>query len=270
MLYPADTHTHSNFSIDAKNSIGQMALSALAKGVKYLTCTDHLEHNPADEGYGFFNLEKYNFEIKRVSKLFGKQVRILKGIEFSEPHCYPEEFKNLAEAEFDVIIGGIHYIGDLGCHYFDPSYPEFKPLIQGYDALRCFEEYYQGVLQSVQMGGFQVLAHFDNPKRYLRESFPDLPIVDQIVAEMVKNDIALEINTSPYRKGFDEPAPGLAVIQKYLQAGGQKITLGSDAHSQEEIAADFDRAGELLNSLGVVPGLFIKKKFYPIDQLYIG
>ncbi len=267
MLYPADTHTHSNFSVDARDSIGQMALTALAKGIKYLTCTDHLEHNQSDEGYGFWDAEKYDFEIKRISKLFGKQVRILKGIEFSEPHYYPEALCKLAEENFDVIIGGIHYIGNLGCHYFDPAYPKFKPLIQDYDARRCFEEYYQEVLQSVQQGGFQVLAHFDNPKRYLRENFPDWPIVDQIMSEMVKNDIALEINTSPYRKGFNEPSPGFDTVKKYLRAGGKKITLGSDAHRKEDIAADFERAGKFLSSLGVVPGLFIKQKFYLIDQL---
>ena len=40
-------------------------------------------------------------------------------------------------------------------------------------------------------------------------------------------------------------------MKRYLELGGKIITLGSDAHRAEDLAADFGNAIELLKSLGV-------------------
>ena len=72
--------------------------------------------------------------------------------------------------------------------------------------------------------------------------------------------------TSPYRKGFAETAPGIDILQKYVKAGGEKITIGSDAHQSGEIGADFGYALQLLENLPVTIGLFIRRQFVPIKM----
>lgn len=262
-----DTHVHTTFSADGTSTMADLCTKAIEKGFTHITFTDHVEHNQADEGYGIFHYDIYSQEIERVRRQYKNKIKILKGIEFSEPHCYPLALQALTgQQDLDVVIGGIHYIKDLGCHYFDPQYKEYQHIVQGYDNRRFFEEYYEELLQTVKLGGFDVLAHFDNPKRYVKESFVDMPVIDEIIGEMIHQDIALEINTSPYRKGFAETAPGIDILQKYVKAGGEKITIGSDAHQSGEIGADFGYALQLLENLPVTIGLFIRRQFVPIKM----
>ena len=39
-------------------------------------------------------------------------------------------------------------------------------------------------------------------------------------------------------------------MKRYLELGGEKITIGADAHKPEHIAYDFKKAEELLKTLG--------------------
>ena len=56
----------------------------------------------------------------------------------------------------DVIIGSIHYVGKLYTH---PGLPDLR------DAKDFYQEYWRDMLKTVANGGFDVLAHIDNPKR---------------------------------------------------------------------------------------------------------
>jgi len=63
---------------------------------------------------------------------------------------------------------------------------------------------------------------------------------------MVKNDIALEINTSTLRKGFSETMPGKEFLNIYEDAGGIKVTVGADTHLADDLSAGCDYAGSLI------------------------
>ena len=45
--------------------------------------------------------------------------------------------------------------------------------------------------------------------------------------------------------------PGRDILARYRELGGELLTLGSDAHRAEDLAADFGDAVELLKGLGV-------------------
>jgi histidinol-phosphatase (PHP family) len=256
----ADMHAHTTHSVDAKDDLDAMCRAAIEKGLGSIAFTEHFDLNPDDMGYGFFRLEAYSRAIDEARARYGHRLEILKGIEFGEPHDYPAELERLAAGDFDVILAGIHWVDDA---------------FVGDDALRerlpveaIFEAYYQAVHRAVSLGGFDVLAHIDLPKRYLKESVTSATAadtLDAVMAELVRAGIALEINTSPLRKGLDECSPDLPILRRYAAAGGGPITLGSDAHSTGEISADFDCALALARQAGVGPvGLVRQRRFVPL------
>lgn len=246
----ADSHTHTKFSPDGTDDMADMCRAAISKGLSYICFNDHFEMNPADAAYKSFNYEKYSEAIDRVRNEFGNEIQILKGIEFGQPHLYPKEFDYILKKDFDVIIAGIHYLGE--------DYVGDDMLKEKYTNQQRFREYYKEVLAAVKFGGFDVLAHFDLPKRYLKESCEEKELVNEILHELKNKGIALEINTSPLRRGLKECCPDSEILKNYLKAGGTRVTTGSDAHCCSEIAADFEYAYKLVKdnkgNIGIIKG----------------
>lgn len=257
MNFKADLHVHSVFSVDGHNTLREMCLAGIEKELRYICFTEHYDLNPQDQGYGFFDKSGFFQAIDTVRKEFQGKIEILKGIEFGEPHRYPNGFEMELKEDYDLILGSAHCIDG-----FFVGEPELE---RKYTKEQIFEKYYQEVLAAVKFGGFDVLAHFDFPKRYLQESFPEMEIIDEIIRTMTQNRIALEINTASFRKGLGECTPDLPVIQKYVQAGFGRVTVGSDAHRVSDVGADIDRAAELIDLVKGVPGIFRGRRFCRVE-----
>ena len=75
--------------------------------------------------------------------------------------------------------------------------------------------------------------------------------VRTILSNIVRRGRLLEVNTSAYRQGLDEPFPPAIILRWYRQEGGRLVSLGSDAHRTDDIAAGFERATTLVESLGL-------------------
>lgn len=252
----ADLHMHTRFSADGTDEMADMCRAAVEKGLNYICFTDHCEFHPKDDSYKWFDYQIYSDAIERVRDQFGDRIQILKGVEFGQPHLYPREFEKILKMDFDQIIAGIHYIGD----------DYVGDLIHKVSKERLFDDYYANVLRAVELGGFDILAHFDLPKRYLKKSYEGSQIIAEIIDELVKKEIAIEINTSPLRRGFTESAPDCGILERYIKAGGKRVTLGSDAHNCNDIAADFEYAYKLVKDAGGSLGIFKDRSFVPVME----
>ena len=82
----ADSHLHSTFSSDGKNSIKEMAFSAIEKGLKIISFTDHVDFdypicpNPATGKVEFFNqlnASEYRSAIEELQKEMNEKIQIL-------------------------------------------------------------------------------------------------------------------------------------------------------------------------------------------------
>ena len=57
-----------------------------------------------------------------------------------------------------------------------------------------------------------------------------------------KSDKALEINTAALRQPLNKLSPEVDIVKRFKELGGKFVSVGSDAHYAEHLAADIDMA----------------------------
>lgn len=249
-----DMHVHSHYSMDSRMTIETICRTAIERGLSGVCVTDHVEHQPADIGYGRYDAERYFQEIDQARQKFGHKLKLLCGIEFSEPHLYPAAFEQYAKLPYDSIIGSVHYwIGS----------ERVEDMVLNRPIEDAFEYYWRAVSQAVSLGGFTILGHVDFPRRFYKAECYSREILSEIFSLAVKNAIALEINTSSVRQGAGGPMPEQPIIEIYRGCGGRQACVGSDAHVPEHIGADLELAFK--EAAGCTVGYFQNRQFQPLE-----
>lgn len=231
MIKLIDMHSHSNFSIDSKNTIELSCESSIEKGLGGFAITDHLDSNPKEWGYGYYDPTGYFEAYQAMKKKYGDRIKILAGVEFSESHIYYDALDKISSYPYDVILGSVHWI--------DAGYIGNSEILSYMPQLEVERRYFEAIKKVIAHGKIDVLAHLDIPKRAFGKRVIDPGVITDLLKDLVQSGIALEINTSALRQGLDESLPEFAVVEEFVRLGGKKITLGSDAHRSEDLAADF-------------------------------
>jgi len=246
----ADLHTHTVLSCDARAKMEEYLVSAAEKKIDVFCVTEHIDNNKLDAGYGFYNPEAYFQKVEEMREICPSNVKLLAGLEYSEPHMYKADFDMLTNSyPYDFIIGSIHWANDM-----------FPLDDKNVSAKEYFSYYWDEVLSSARCGGFDSLGHIDFPKRYYGELWYDESKLREICKHLADHEIALEINTSALRKGLSETMPGNAILSIYRDVGGRYVTVGSDAHDACDLGADNDTAKELIRSFGLQEVIFVQRK----------
>ncbi len=259
MRNPYDLHVHSlDFSGDAVSYMEEMCREAIKKGLKRICFTEHVDFDPNYDDSIPFVAEKYDRFIENMRNTYGADLEILKGVEVGEPHMYPGEYEKVLAGDYDMVMVGLHYVNlPMGLHWTGNGGRD----IFTFAVDRIYHRYYEDLLSVAQLGGFDVLAHFDYPKRYLKKDADEHELIKEIISTVLRNGGILEINTSPWRKGCDESAPSGKILSYYRDAGGRNLTIGSDAHDIKDLGADIDRAYELASEFDFTAGYFKGRKF---------
>ena len=157
---------------------------------------------------------------------------------------------NLLEArDFDYVVGSVHFVREGAVDMDDYSVWD-----SGRSAEQIWQRYFQTIGEAARSGLFDVLAHPDLVKvwggeRPLPEG--DLRRYYELAIDGIADSgIAVEVSTAGLRKRVQEIYPAPAFLEMCLEAGAP-VALSSDAHRPEDIGADYDRALELLEQLGV-------------------
>lgn len=252
-----DCHVHTHFSVDSHESMEHHCQNAIARGLTHLCFTDHIDWDPHDRGCGYYDADAYFDALHRVQDRYAGKLTVLSGVEFAEPHRYPREFDAIRTRPYDYILGSMHWI--LG------KFP-LQLRESGKTVAEIFSLYWDEMAQLVQSDGLDAIAHFDFPKRYLRELVLPKEPVRAILAEMVRRDLALEINTSSLRQGGAEAMPGPAVLQWYAELGGRHIVTGSDAHTAQDVGSHISEMEALSHGLGLSTGAFVNHQWMEETQ----
>ncbi|MEE0955159.1 MAG: histidinol-phosphatase HisJ family protein [Eubacterium sp.] len=244
----ADSHVHTSFSTDSDTPMEAQVRAALSKGMKDICFTDHYD---MDYPGGEFELdtEGYLMEIESMRKRFGDRIRIRAGVEIGlKPDLGKKISDYLRKWPFDYAIGSLHLIDNVDPYYRD-SFP-------GTDE-EMYRLYFKRMLECLQKTeGYRSVGHLDyivrygytREKNYSYKAFQD--VIDPVLEEMVKRDLALEVNTAGFKYGLPFPNPHPDIIRRFRELGGRRITLGSDAHEPKYVGYCFEQTADLVQECG--------------------
>ncbi|PAB57878.1 histidinol-phosphatase HisJ family protein [Anaeromicrobium sediminis] len=261
-----DHHVHTDFSADSTTPPEEIIHKAKSLNLSGVMFTDHVDYDYPDENINF-GID-YSLYMKKLEDLRKEHqnMKILMGVEIGyQPHIHHKLNELLNNYPFDFVIASLHT-----CDGNDFYRGDF---FKGRTKEESYRKYFEGLLHLVKnYDNYDVLGHFDFIIRYVPyeekkinyEDFKD--IIDEILMEVIKKNKGIEVNTSGIRYNLEEVHPSREILKRYLELGGEIVTIGSDAHYSEDLCRDFDYAINLLKELGYKRiTLFEKRKPNFID-----
>jgi len=242
-----DFHMHSRVSFDGHDTGEALAKAALAKGLKEICFTDHLDYDPSGEMQGLtFETEDYNAEYDWLD-IPGLKIR--RGMEFGLTVDNRDQFRqDLQRRHWDFVLGSVHFVNEQDIYY--KEFWQDKTVEQAVrlfleETLKCVEHH----------DDYDVLGHLSyickaranpDPKPlYLKDH---QEIVDEILKILVRKGKGMEINTSGVDRCGDF-LPGEAFFRRFKELGGEIVTVGSDAHTADRVGQYSDRACEMMKDI---------------------
>lgn len=257
-----DVHNHSDLSPDGTNKPEDMVKRAIELGISYYSLTDHLEINK-------FYDEEYLYEepVRKASEIspllidrYSDKINMAYGVELGQPlQDMKLTERMLSSYKYDFIIGSLHMCNGWDDFYL-LDYSKVSP-----DSL--LKLYFEELLDMARWGEFDVLGHLTYPLRYIVgdsglyiDMSRYLPIIKEIFATLIKNDIGIEINSSGLRQKIGLTLPDEYYVRLYKELGGKILTVGSDAHCTEDLGKGIPEAIAIARNVGFTELAFFKKR----------
>lgn len=248
--YISDCHTHSDASYDGTDSVIMLCENAVRMGLHTITITDHFECNFYQDDRSLDCVRKSLLDTQKAAIMFQNRLQVYHGIELGQAtQNVAVAEKVLSEFPFDFVLGSLHNIEGMP-DFYEVDYSKV-------DIVKLLEQYFRQVLDMIHLGYFDSLAHLTYPLRYIQGA-QNIQIgyevyenwIDAILQALIRNEKALELNSSGLRQKMGVTMPCPIVIKRYHELGGQYITLGSDAHRWADIGSGVEEAMEILQKSG--------------------
>ncbi len=250
---PLDAHLHTRLSPDADADLDAYAELAVERGIAELAITDHLDFEPGAPAFGFATFEERERVVREAAERWADRVAIRFGIEITYQIRHEAEIReHLDRHAYDFVIGSVHVMA--GSPYEASRVASF---VDGRSLPEILEPYFREVLAAARSGLFDALGHLDFVKRYLvphveparLASAPEL--YEPILRALVDGGTGLEINTSGLRQAAEELYPAPWAVARFRELGGERITIGSDAHRLHSFGAFLGDGYRLAASTGL-------------------
>ncbi len=254
-----DNHIHTKLCKHAEGEIFEYVENAIGQGIKEVAFTDHI---PLPDNFDLAHrmqldeVDTYARWVVRAKEKY-PEITIRYGIEAD----YYEGFENFIEKflnlhDFDIVIMSVHFIHHWpkGNWVFDYHFPDKSKE-------EIYKDYLSTVIKGIETGLFDVLGHLDiikSPGDSLIQLVPNEVI--QLLQAVKKSDMAIEINTSGYRKKVGEPYPGLDWLP-LIRDNSIPVTTGSDAHRPDQVGLQFTPVYHRFKEEGIKKLVFYEKRF---------
>jgi len=242
-----DGHVHTHFSFDGVMNPIEAVQAAHRAGVG-IAITEHFSILSHDVSYGVMRYDEWRASLKQA---IDGNSEVYVGLEVGEPHRNRAVLQPILQQwqadGLDVIIGSLHNIGELKLRHY----------LRGKDAHTAYRDYFAEMLAMVRYGDMDVVGHLDLMRRYaweeglgdyIYEDWKDT--IDTLLIAIIEKDLALEINTSGLYQGSKQAYPPLAVMRRFAELGGKRITFGSDAHTQAHVGRGLREAVHIAKEAG--------------------
>lgn len=245
-----DYHLHSHISTDSDTPMIDLAAAAVAKGLKEICFTEHLDVDypgfPPERGLADY--KTYQDALQQTRNAFPDlsiKIGLEIGLEIDHLKDIPPRIEGL---DFDFIIGSVHLLD--GDDPYDPTFWDRHEQKEAYD------RYARALIETIAECDFYDVAghigyigkfnpHHDCVYRY--SDYSD--VVDEVLKSIIANGKGIEVNTSGLRT---TPAtlPEPNIIRRYFELGGEIITMGSDAHKEKDVGYGVNETLQTLKDIG--------------------
>ena len=252
-----DSHIHTLMSTDGKTEINEAARMALERGVG-IVITDHMDWDLP------LPFPAFRVDLDAYWEKYGglRNDRLLIGIELGmTENSAAKNASIIRENDFDFVLGSLHVLHgeDIGGG---------KDLFQAMGDERVFGDYLETGAQLVQDLNIDAFGHIDYPLRYMEKElfYQDFKErFDALLAALTRRGICLELNTVRLGRGRAAYDNLLEIYRAYKKLGGKYVTLGSDSHTPNAVARNFDLADNFLKETGLIPVHFKKRRMVVDD-----
>jgi histidinol-phosphatase (PHP family) len=264
---PADNHVHSQYSWDAlAGAMEESCEQAVALGLPSIAFTEHADFSPTpvtdpDSLPGYWrkhvlddvltppeiDRSGYLSTLERCRERF-PQLRILSGVELSEPHWHREKVADLVtRGGFQRVLASMHSAVSR-----DEDYLDVIVSIKKTDPTKAVRAYLAEAERLVaEFDGFEVLTHIDYPFRYWPRDAPPYDIADfeseirAVLRALARAGKVLEFST---RLPMDP-----RILTWWRADGGAALSFASDAHEPAAVARGFREAADVARAAGFRP-----------------
>jgi histidinol-phosphatase (PHP family) len=250
---PLDAHLHTDQSPDSSVPIDVYAALAVERGIPEICITDHVDFDPRDPAYRYTRFEDRERVVRGAAARWAKEGVVIRfGAELTYNRRWDADVReHLKRYRYDYMIGSVH---DW------PESPYWHTRVRSWVQGRSLDEilapYYTEIIAAARSGLFDTIGHLDVVKRYLHPmitaadlaSRPDLQ--EPALRAIIESGVSLEVNSSGLRYPGAETYPSAAVVARFRELGGDRVVVGSDAHSRGSFAAHLDESYRHLASAG--------------------
>lgn len=260
-----DCHMHTPLCGHARGHPREYVRAAADKGIGLVTFTCHCPagNDPVFRGAG---IRMERAELPAYSKLIAQAaregerlgVRVLRGI---EAEVYPDTtalgtvYDVIDAGAFDYVLGSLHH-----------QLPGFRAWLvqQGITGDRAIiDTYFRELTAGVLTRRYDSIAHPDVIRIYGTvqrfEPSEHEETIHGFLQALVDTDTCMEVNTSGLIKGAYKVHPDPEILA-WAVAKGVSLTLGSDAHSPEQVGQHFDTVVPMLRNLGFKQAHYFERR----------
>lgn len=300
MAFTMHSHSGQFCPGHAKDQLEDVVKHAISIGYKTMGLTEHMPRTGLEDLYPeelddperslaalMPRHEAYLIEAQRLQAKYADQIHILIGFEgeFIRPEVYGSLVQELAaHPAIDYFIGSLHHTCGVPIDFDQAYYGRARDAAGGSEEL-LYAKYYDEQHAMLTALRPRVVGHFDLIRLMSEDPGRDLGAAwatkvaggggdggggDETVWEKVVRNLAvvqryggwLECNSSALRKGLAEPYPARPIAEEWVKMGG-KFTMSDDSHGIAQVATNYERALDYLESLGVQEVWTLKRQTHP-------
>lgn len=247
-----DYHIHTKSSADSTAEPSDIVRAAADAGLSEICLTNHadINHHVPDD-YFPFDLDEMAADYRAASKAGAALgVAVKNGIEIGVDKETLAEYESLLDGRsYDFIICSQHFID--GVDPYEQSY------FSGKSQREAYEAYLAAALSTLSaFNGYSVVGHIGYAAKYCRtrpaimdmDGYGDY--IEEILKVAVSRGKGIEVNTSGI-KNTGEPMAAYSVVKRFIELGGEIVTMGSDAHEPSRVGDRFAETAERLRAVGL-------------------
>lgn len=256
-----DCHTHTERCGHAVGTVEEYVRVAVERGLVGMAITEHL---PLPEGMDPHNhvsmpscdLEEYLVEVDFVRDRY-PEITIVTGVEadylpdrMDEVRATIDDATKRADGA-RLVLGSVHLLD--GWTFDDPHTLDSWA---SRDVDRVWEEYFATWGDACRTGLFHVMAHPDLVKKFGHvPSFDRRELYAEAARVAAESGVLIEVSTAGLRKPVGELYPGPELLKAFFDAG-VAATVGSDAHTPDEVGMQIDLAYDAMAEAGYESAAF--------------